>query len=86
MLTDSTAVAIRRALRGAIHPFRLDKPYQVDLVLRRSYAANIVEAVDSLATSYPQFHRTADRVYHFTTSDARELAHLFDLIEEIVLR
>lgn len=86
MLTDSAAVAIRRGMRGEIHLFRLDKPYQVDLVLRRSFASNIADAVDSLQGGFPQFHRLADHVYHFTTSDARELAHLFDLIEEIVLR
>jgi len=86
MLRDSARIAIGRALRHEIRPFRLDKPYQVDLVLRRSFAQNIADAVDSLATSTPGFTRTGERTYHFVTSDAREIARLFDLIEEIVLR
>ncbi len=86
MLRDSARVAVARAVRHEIRPFRLDKPYQVDLVLRRTFAQNIADAVDSLAASTPGFTRTGERTYHFVTSDAREIARLFDLIEEIALR
>jgi D-amino peptidase len=85
MLRDSAAIAVRRAMAGQIRPFRLDKPYQVDLVLRRSYAPNIVAAVDTLQ-GFPNFRKTGDHTYHFTTNDAREMASLFDMIEQIVLR
>lgn len=85
MLHDSARVAIARVMRGEIHPFRLDKPYQVDLVLRRSFPQNIADAVDSLQ-GFPEFRKTGERTYHFVTSDARELARLFDMIEVIALR
>jgi D-amino peptidase len=85
MLRDSARVAVARVMRGEIRPFRLDKPYQVDLVLRRSFPQNIADAVDSLQ-GFPEFRKTGDRTYHFVTSDARELARLFDMIEVIALR
>jgi len=85
MLMDSAAVAVRRAARGEVRPFRLEKPYQVDLVLRRSFPQAYVDAVDALQ-GFPTFRRTGDRTYHFTTNDARELVSLFDMIEQIVLR
>jgi D-amino peptidase len=85
MLMDSATVAVRRAVRGEVRPFRLDKPYQVDLVLRRSFPSNMADAVDSLQ-GFPTFQKTGDRTYHFVTSDAREMARLFDMIELIVLR
>jgi D-amino peptidase len=85
MLADSAALGIRRAMRGEIRPFRLEKPYQVELVLRRSFAANIADAVDGIP-GFPTFTKTGDRSYRFVTSDARELARLFDVVEAIVLR
>ncbi len=85
MLHDSARVAIARVMRGEIPPFRLDKPYQVDLVLRRSFPQNIADAVDSLQ-GFPEFRKMGERTYHFVTSDARELARLFDMIEVIALR
>lgn len=85
MMIDSAAAGIRRAIRGEVQPFRLEKPYQVDLVLRRTFNAQIALAVDSIP-NYPAFRRTGDHTYHFVTSDARELAHLFDIIEAIVLQ
>jgi D-amino peptidase len=85
MLADSAALGIRRAMRGEVRPFRIEKPYQVDLVLRRSFAANIADAVDGIQ-GFPTFTKTGDRSYHFVTSDARELARLFDVVEAIVLR
>ncbi len=86
MLRDSVAEGVRRAMRGQIQPFRLPKPYQVDLVLRRSYAQRMVDAVDALAGQVPNFQKTGDHAYHYTTNDAREIARLFDLIEELALQ
>jgi D-amino peptidase len=85
MMRDSAALAVRRAMRGEIQPFRLQKPYEVDLVLRRSYPANFAEAVDSIP-GFPGFRKTGDHTYHMTTSDAREIARLFDVIEGLALR
>jgi len=85
MLADSAALGVRRAIRGEIQPFHLAKPYQVDLVLRRSFAQNIADAVDGIQ-GFPGFAKTGERTYHFVTSDARELARLFDVVEAIVLR
>ena len=55
----------------------------MDLVRRRSYRPEIVAAVDSL--QFAGFSRTGDHTYRFTTDDAREIARLFDQIEQIVL-
>jgi D-aminopeptidase len=85
MLRDSAAVGVARAMRHQVQPFRLPKPYQVDLVLRRSFPQNYADAVEAL-TGFPTFQKTGDRTYHFVTNDAREMARLFDMIEQIVLR
>lgn len=85
MMRDSAALAVRKAMSGQIRPFRLEKPYQVDLVLRRTYNAQVAEAVDSIQ-GFPTFRKTGDRTYHMVTSDAREIARLFDVVEGIVLR
>jgi D-aminopeptidase len=84
MLADSAAVAVRRAMRGEIRPFRLEKPYTVEFNLRRSFPQEIVAATDSI-TAF-RLEKTGDRSYRFVTSDAREMARLFDAIEVIVLR
>ena len=42
--------------------------------------------MDALEGSVPGFHRTGDRMYHYTANDARDIAKLFDLVEVIVLR
>ena len=85
MYRDSAAVAVRRAMAGQIQPFKLPKPLEVDFVLRRSFNAQIAEAVDSIQ-GFPGFRRTGDHTYHFTTNDARDIARLFDVVEAIVLR
>lgn len=85
MMLDSAAVAVRRAVRGEVRPFTLGKPLNIDIVLRPSYNAAVVAAVDSLQ-GFPSFQRVGDRRYRMVTNDAREMAHLFDMIEQIVLR
>jgi D-amino peptidase len=84
MLRDSAQLAIRRTLRGDFQPFRLQKPYQIDFDVRRSYPAEYIADIDRI-TAF-RLTKTGERSYHFTTSDARELARLLDAIENIVLR
>jgi D-amino peptidase len=84
MLADSAALAVRRAMRGEFKPFKLEKPYQVEFILRRSYPPEYAAAVDTLSGF--RLTKTADRTWRYSTSDARELARLLDAIELIVLR
>jgi len=84
MLMDSAAVAVRRAMRGEVRPFTMDRPYTVDFDLRASFPQEYVTGVDSLQGF--RFQKTGDRSYRFVTSDAREMARLFDAIELVVLR
>ncbi len=84
MLLDSAAVAVRRAMRGEIRPFTLERPYTVEFALRRSYPPEYVAAVDSLREF--RLEKIGERSYRFVTGDAREMARLFDVIELIVLR
>ena len=85
MLADSARVAVARAVRREVQPFRLQKPYTVEFVMRPSYNPEIIAAVGRLE-GFPTLTRTGERSYRFVTSDAREMAHLFDMIEQIVLR
>jgi len=84
MLADSAAVAVRRAQRGEFRPFTLAKPYQIELVLRHSYPAELIAPIDTLSGFH--LEKTADRTYRFVTTDAREMARLLDAIELVVLR
>jgi D-aminopeptidase len=86
MLRDSAAVAVRRAMRGEFRPFRLPRPYTVEFVLRRSFPQEYVTATEALEAWRGRLERIGDRTYRFVTSDARELARLFDDIELVVLR
>lgn len=84
MLADSSVVAVRRAMRGAIRPFTMQRPYRIEFTLRRTYPEQYVTAVDSLQGF--RLERLGERRYRFVTSDAREMARLLDAIELIVLR
>ncbi len=84
MIHDSAAVAVRRAMRGELRPFTLPRPYTVEFDLRASYPPEYVTGVDSLQGFTLQ--KTGERSYRFVTSDAREMARLFDAIELVVLR
>jgi D-amino peptidase len=84
MLADSAALAVRRAMRGEFKPFKLEKPYQVEFILRRSYPPEYAAAVDTISGF--RLTKTADRTWRYSTNDARELARLLDAIELIVLR
>jgi len=84
MLADSAAVAVRKVMRGEIRPFRLEKPYTVEFDIRRSFPPAVVAATDSIQGF--RLEKTGERSYRLVTSDAREMARLFDAIEMIVLR
>jgi hypothetical protein len=83
MLADSAAVAVRRAMRGDFTPFRLEKPYRVELTLRRGYPEAIVQGVDSL--NWRGLEKTGNRSYRLTTDDGRQIGYLLDAIERVVL-
>jgi D-amino peptidase len=83
MLADSAALAVRRAMRGDFTPFRLEKPYRVELTLRRSYPESIVQGVDSL--NWRGLEKTGNRSYRLTTDDGRQIGYLLDAIERVVL-
>lgn len=84
MLQEAAAEAVRRELRGDFKPFTLERPYRVDLTLRRSYSDSVVTAVAGLRDF--QLERTGDRSFRLVTSSAREMGYLLDAIEEVVLR
>jgi D-amino peptidase len=84
MLQDSAASAIRRVQRGEFHPYTLGHPLSVEFAIRRSFPAEYVTAVDALQGF--RLEKTGDRTYRFVTNDAREMARLFDAIEQVVLR
>jgi len=84
MLMDSAAVAIRRAMRHEIRPFTLERPYDVEFDLRASFPEEYVTGVDSLQGF--RLQKLGGRSYRFVTDDAREMARLFDAIEQVVLR
>jgi D-amino peptidase len=84
MLQTAAAEAVRRERGGDFKPFTLERPYQVELTLRRSYPDSIVTAVGALA-GY-NLEKTGDRTFRFTTESARQIGYLLDEIEEVVLR
>jgi D-amino peptidase len=84
MLADSAAVAVRRAMRGEFRPFSLGRPLTVEFEMRASYPAEYIAMVDTISSF--RLEKTGPRSYRFVTSDAREMARLFDVIELIVLR
>jgi D-amino peptidase len=84
MLQAGAAEAVRRARRKEFKPLVLDKPYQVELKLRRTFADSIVTQVANLKEF--KLDKVGDRTFRFTTSSAREMGWLLDAVEEIVIR
>ena len=78
------AVFNGRARRKEFKPLVLDKPYQVELKLRRTFADSIVTQVANLKEF--KLDKVGDRTFRFTTSSAREMGWLLDAVEEIVIR
>lgn len=85
MLRDSTSVAVKRAMEKRFKPFTLEKPYQVEFAVRRTFPVEFIAGIDSLMTSY-RFEKTGDRTYSYTSSSARDIGYLLDAIERVVLR
>jgi D-amino peptidase len=84
MLQTAAAEAVRRERRGDFRPFTLDRPYTVDLMLRRSFPDSIVTSVAGL-TEFT-LEKTGERSFRFVTDNARQIGYLLDVIEEVVLR
>lgn len=84
MLAAGAAEAVRRERRGDFKPFTLERPYQVEFTLRKSYADSVVEQIAAL----PEFklERTAPRTFRYTTDSAKQMGWLLDAIEEKVIR
>ena len=84
MLQAAAADAVRRELAGDFRPFTLERPYRVEMKLRRSYSDSLVGAIAGLKEW--QLERVGDRTFRLTTNSARDLGYLIDAIEEAVLR
>ena len=83
-LRAAAAEAVRRERRGDFKPFTMDRPYRIELTLRRSYPDSVVQAVAKL----PEFslEPTGERSFRFVTDSAKQMGYLLDAIEETVLR
>jgi D-amino peptidase len=84
MLQTGAAEAVRRERRGDFKPFTLERPYNVEFKLRRSYPDSMVQAVAALSEF--KLEKTGDRAFRYTTDSARQMGWLLDAIEEVVIR
>jgi D-amino peptidase len=84
MLQAGATEAVRRAKKGEFKPLVLQKPYQVQFKLRRTFADSIVTQVAELKEW--KLDKVGDRTFTLTTSSAREMGWLLDAVEEIVIR
>lgn len=76
--------AMSRVAAGELRPFTLEKPYQVELVLRSSYPDERVAGMASVAAEWG-LEQTGPRAYRFVAQDALKMAYLIDAIEAVVL-
>jgi D-amino peptidase len=83
-LEEAAEEAVRREMRGDFAPFTLPKPYRVEFDLRASYPAEYVDGVAALADF--RLEKTGERSFRLVTEDAKEIGHLLNAIEEVVLR
>jgi hypothetical protein len=84
MREEAAEEAVRREMRGDFAPFTLPKPYRVEFDLRASYPAEYVDGVAALADF--RLEKAGERSFRFVTDDAKEIGHLLNAIEEVVLR
>ena len=84
MLQVAAAEAVRREMAGEFKPFTLERPYRVEMKLRRGYSDSLVNTIAGLKDW--QLERVGDRTFRLTTSSARDMGYLIDAIEEAVLR
>ncbi len=84
MLQAGATEAVRRERRGDFRPLVMEKPYQVDFKLRRSYADSLVTQIAELREF--KLEKRGERSFRFTTNSAKEMGWLLDAIEETVIR
>lgn len=84
MLERAAEEAVRQERKGDFKPFTMPKPYRVELTLRQSYPVEYVRGVEELQGF--ELEKTGERAFRFTTSDAKQIGHLLNAIEEVVLR
>jgi D-amino peptidase len=84
MLARAAEEAVRRERKGDFAPFTMEKPYRVEFMLRRSYPVEYVKGVEALEAF--DLEKTGERSFRFTTSDAKQIGHLLNAVEEVVLR
>jgi D-amino peptidase len=84
MLEENAEEAVRREMQGDFAPLVMEKPYRVEFTLRATYPIEYVRGVEALE-GY-ELEKTGERAFRFTTSDAKEIGHLLNAIEEVVLR
>jgi len=84
MLQAAAADAVRREMAGEFKPFTLERPYRVEMKLRRGYSDSLVNTVVGLKDW--QLERVGDRTFRLTSNSARDVGYLIDAIEEAVLR
>jgi D-amino peptidase len=84
MLQAGATEAVRREKRGDFKPLVMEKTYQVDFKLRRSYADSLVKQIADLKEF--KLEKMGERTFRFTTTSAKEMGWLLDAIEETVIR
>lgn len=84
MLQAGATEAVRRAKKGEFKPLVLEKPYHVQLKLRRSFPDSVVTQVAGLSEF--KLEKIDERTFTFTTNSAKEMGWLLDAVEEIVIR
>jgi D-amino peptidase len=84
MLEEAAEEAVRREMRGDFAPFTLPKPYRVEFDLRAGYPEEYVQGVAALEDF--DLEKTGERSFRFVTEDAKEIGHLLNAIEVVVLR
>ena len=84
MLQAGALEAVRRERRGDFRPFTMERPYNVEFKLRKTFPDSIVQGVAALSEF--KLQRTGERNFRLTTDSAREMGWLLDAIEETVLR
>lgn len=84
MLTDSAAVAVRRAQAHEFKPFTMQKPYRVEYTLRATFPDSVVALIDGV--KFPGVEKVSGRSYRFTASDAKQIGYLLDALENPLVR
>ncbi|MBI4502628.1 MAG: M55 family metallopeptidase, partial [Gemmatimonadetes bacterium] len=84
MLTDSAAVAVRRAMAHEFKPFTMPKPYRIQYTLRATFSDSVAALID--AVKFPGVEKTGARAYRVTVNDAKQIGYLLDALEHPLVR